>query len=254
MPDPEDLVHVEPEDVEELLEESPSSFWQNLFLDGPLGRILGKVNEWLDRHLTGRREAAQAAGIDLEGTRRRFGARLWRTAARRSALRSRGSLDSPEDFARLLQPLSPADVILLQKEIRADRTILAQLDEVRGGALHQQRKGMLLGMLLGILFALLAGPDYVLETIYRPGSEAWGAVVFALGILLPMMAFFQVAEGARLLFLYQEDPRSSWKRAGLILIILPLLALLLLLLGAVPLAAAPILLAWAWSRAERKQE
>jgi fatty acid desaturase len=69
-----------------------------------------------------------------------------------------------------------------------------------------------------------------------------------------MIAFFQVAEGARLLFLYQEEPRSAWRRAGFALIGLPLFALLLLLLGAVPLAIVPILLAWIWSRAELKEE
>ena len=249
-----DVVEVLPEDIEDLLDETPpENFLSRLLHKGPLGNLLQKINNLLDRSI-GQDRGVVDAGIDLQGTGRRLGARMWRAAARKSALRSKVPLDSPRDFAKLLEPLSPAEALLLQKEIEADVSLVVRVDTLRSKALLQQRKGMLVGVLAGLLFALLAGPDYILQTLYQPGSEVWGVIVFTMGILIPLGALFQIAEGARLLFLYQEEHLPFALRAGRVLVALPALSLLILLLGFVPLALVPLVLAWLWGRAEQRQE
>lgn len=249
-----DVVEVLPEDIDELLQESPpESFLSRLLTKGLLGKILEKINSLLDRSV-GPDRGALDAGVDLQGTGRRLGARMWRAAARKSALRSKVPLDSPRDFAKLLEPLSPAEALLLQKEIESDVSLVVRMDVLRSKALLQQRKGMLVAIFIGLLFLLLAGPDYILQTLYQPGSEVWGVVVFTLGILIPLGALSQIAEGARLIFLYKEEELPYALRAGRVLIALPILSLLILLLGFIPLALVPLVLAWLWSKAEQRQE
>lgn len=277
----EEEVEVEqvlPEELEAMLEDSApagksQSFLQKVLTQGPFSRswlekiksLIFRWNRLLDNILSkpGDRNL-QKAGIASAHISRRLGARLWRAATRESALQQKEPLDTPEDFAQLLQPLSSAEMLILQKEIEADTTVFSRIEVVREGALLHQRKGFIAGVLVGLLFILLAGPGYVTETIYGTGLPTWipassevrdwfAALFFILGILLPFLSVFQIAEAVRILLVYRAEGVSEVRRAWALPLVLSGAALVFLLLGGILPALLLLVFAHFWMSAERSK-
>lgn len=272
----EEEVEVEqvlPEELEAILEEAPSrgkteSLLRRLFYrlqESWLGGQLHSFNRWLDGILAGKRERGiRGAAIDSRKVSRVFGIKLWRIAARRGTLEQSKQLDRREDFSQLLTPLSSAEILLLEKEIEADATVFSRIEVVRETALLQQRKAFLAGMIVGILFALLAGPAYITETLYGSGLPGWvplsqevrdwfSALFFVLGVLLPLWAIFQITEAVRIMLLYREEGDREIRAAWALPLFLAVGALLALLLGGIIAALLLIVFVSFWLSAERSK-
>jgi len=160
-------------------------------------------------------------------------------------------------FAELLRPLSGSEVRRLQAELAAEEPIFVQLERARDAAVRRQTLAFYVGLALLVAFFAVFQTSYlttVLPQVEAPQAistppvqgidpESWregiGALLFALGLLLPFLALFAAVEGVWRLLQLADGIRGSdifLGSAGLISAIVVLLSL----------AGARVIFAAAW--------
>jgi hypothetical protein len=114
------------------------------------------------------------------------------------------SEENRSEFEKLLSPLPGPEVALLQQELEAEETVFVRIEKTRHRAVDRQVLGFIVGLVCLALFMVSVGLDYFKETLpgapqpdFIPQSlqgDPAGAALFALGLLLPLLAVTIVAD------------------------------------------------------------
>jgi hypothetical protein len=206
---------------------------------------------------------ARQAGIDLSPAPTNPLSRAWGKVRGNPLASAPVEMDPPSEFARLLTPLSGAEVALLEKEVQADETVFVRMERVRADASLRQRLGLLIGILIVLVFLLSAGESYLLEVLPNAELPQWipdselarqiaGGSIFALGLIIPFLAVFIFAEAARLI-LWAIGDRSPWLgAAGALSALAGILVMNYTVRGEIPAAVLLLLVYLVLSEAERR--
>lgn len=106
--------------------------------------------------------------------------------------------DENDPFARLVTPLSDAEVIALRHELQEEQILLVQWEREHRAKSRYHGVSLLLSLATLALIAARYGNDYIARALHDPktppalsdavGEEAADAGMFALAVLLPFMA------------------------------------------------------------------
>ena len=123
---------------------------------------------------------------------------------------------STSDFEKLLQPLSGAELSLLQMELQNEEPVFVQLKKAQNRSSIAQVVGLLFGLLVFALFAVIVGSRYF--TVTLPGlalpafvpldgvildwsyGDISGGILFGIGLILPLVGILAIAESVAVLW------------------------------------------------------
>ena len=206
---------------------------------------------------------AEKMGMDIAPAPSNPVKRVWGQFRGRPMATAPAEMDPPSEFARLLTPLSGAEVALLEKEVQADEVIFVRMERVRADASLRQKLGLLVGTLTVLLFLLSVGDTYLIDVLPDASIPGWvptdplaekiaGGTLFALGLILPFLCVFVFAEATRLL-LWAIGDRSLWLGAAAVLHGLAgVLAMSFTIRGEIPAAVLILLVYLFLAELERK--
>lgn len=164
-------------------------------------------------------------------------------------------------FEQALTPLSSAEISILQAEISADETIFRKIETGKTASHIRQQIGFLVGIAFVVLFYLAQGVHYFDSTLLDLKQPDWtpeilsgepmAAIMFAIGMVLPVMTIFVIANGVRLLISGIVNLEIDKIAYGLISLALAMVCLFMLwggdVIGAVIISliyGAVALIAW----------
>jgi hypothetical protein len=112
-------------------------------------------------------------------------------------------------FAALLKPLAGTEVAMLQAELAGDETVFARIDRQRRDMADRQLLGFLIGLACLVFFAISSGRHYLVDVLPHAAQPTWipdavrgdpaGAGLFAVGLLVPLISLFVIADAVRYL-------------------------------------------------------
>jgi hypothetical protein len=167
-------------------------------------------------------------------------------------------IDPPSSFQELLQPLTGSELVLLQKDVQADESVYVRINKARSDGNRKQRWAILLSSILALAYFLSLGPEYLTETLTQAQSnwlpealskEIRGQIVFALGLLLPILSFFVLSEGIRVSLVLFSERSVLLALRGVTTILLATLSLFFLSSGSVLLSGITLLSWWLFKKA-----
>lgn len=170
----------------------------------------------------------------------------------------RASSERASSFAELLEPMSRAELEILKQDVTQETPIFVRFERSRQHALVRRRLGFILGFLLLVVFALRAGAPYLESGLsnaaeaYQPSwlhlsteaRELFNGVWFGLGLLLPFLAAFILAEAVDRLWRGLEDLHAGDLTMGLLALVCSGGIFLFLLNGAAVPSALALLGIW----------
>lgn len=117
--------------------------------------------------------------------------------------------EEPGSFSQILTPLSSSEIAVLQAEVAADETIFQSIEKSRTSAHIRQQIGFLLGLILVVGFFFVQNISYLTVTLTEAKQPSWtpdvlvgdpmGAILFTLGLLLPLTVVFIMTGATRYL-------------------------------------------------------